>query len=365
MTGPGFKIERIHQAVPFRPRAAFDRYHLFGDGDTAVLVEPAAAGHLRAAAHKAQPLETGGLLSGRALRDADGHYVIVSGFVEAGPGSGRAAAFEISPQATARLREESSRANPTADIVGWWHSHFRPSSYSPTDLTTQSMWRQSDSVGLLVFADGEPWAKAYIGPTARELGSHTSPPPGRMSMALPPGGDGSAAAGPRRDPVLTIPGPLPHHVRQLTRPQRRLARYTAIMASLLLPLLVMSIFLLIGENGLSLRLNSQQQMLSDRIGLEQRKLSGEIRRIQPTPHASPSISWSCVPVPPSPGSYSCNAMTSGAQGTVQWKLDGRLYTSGPSVIIHVPQDRHAHIIEAFLKTPTQIFSGINQTIAPG
>jgi proteasome lid subunit RPN8/RPN11 len=369
MTDPGFKIEGIHQAVPFRPRVAFDGYHLFINGDTAVLVGPSAARGMRTAACKARPLETGGLLSGRALRDADGHYVIVSGFAEADSGSGRAAAFEISPQATARLREESSRADPTADVVGWWHSHLRPSHYSQTDLTTQSMWSQPDSVGLLVFADGEPWAKAYIGPSAKELSYHTAAPPSGHAGTLGPvswDGDGRVVAGARHDlPELTIPSPFQRRAWQLTRQQRGLSRLAVIIASVLLLLLILSVFLLTAQYGLSSRLNSEQRMLSDRIDLAQRQFSSEIERAQATPRTYPSISWSCIPASPPLGSYRCHAITSGVRGTVRWQLDGKLYTSGLSVIIHVPQDRRAHIIQALLETPAGIFSGTTQTITPG
>lgn len=369
MTDPGFKIESIHQAVPFRARVIFDGFHLFGGGDGAVLVEPATALGLRAAACKARPLETGGLLSGRALRDADGHYIVVAGFVEADPGSGRAAAFEISPQATARLREESSRANPTADVVGWWHSHLRPSSYSQTDLTTQSMWRQPNSVGLLVFADGQSWATAYIGPGAKELEYHTAASPLGEAGAPRPArrdGNGRVAANARHDPpVLTVPRRPQHHACQRTRQQRGRIRLAAILASVLLLILILSLALLTAENGLSSRLNSGQRMLSNRISSEQRQLAGEIDRSQATARADPSISWSCVPASSPPASYSCNAITSGVPGMVQWRLDGKLYASGFSVIIHVPRDRHAHVIEALLKTPTGTFPGTIQTIAPG
>src|SRR5260370_34933674 len=114
-----------------------------------VVVEPRTAQAVRAAAHRALPKETGGLLSGRTLRDGEGQYVLVSGFVQAGPSAGRSAAFEMSPQETERLKVESYLAYPTADMVGWWHSHTIPSSYSTTDLNTQTIFTQPETVGLL------------------------------------------------------------------------------------------------------------------------------------------------------------------------------------------------------------------------
>ena len=222
---PSRNLQSIEKTdtFPFRQRVAFNGYQTFGDGDNAVLVEPATARSLRAAASKALPLETGGLLSGRTLRDAGGHYVLVIGFVEARPGSGRTATFKISPQETERLRGESSRADPTADVVGWWHSHPYPSSYSATDLASQSMWTQPHSVGLLVFADGEHWARVYMGPGATSLGypiAARSPGPAR-----PPGTTGSpgldqderSGADAQPDPpVLMIPNPSKQHAWQLT-----------------------------------------------------------------------------------------------------------------------------------------------------
>lgn len=369
MTDPGFKLEGIHQAIPFRPRRVFSEYQVFSDAGRAILVEPATALGLRICAGKARPLETGGLLSGRALRDADGHYVLVSGFVEANHGSGKAAAFEIPPEATAKLREESSRANPTGDVVGWWHSHLHPSPFSQTDLNSQRMWRQSDSVGLLVFANGEPWAAAYIGPEATELGYQSVGPlasqAGTHMNACPKGNSMMATNAGRDEPMLTIPSPRGHRALQLTRQQRGLIRLAAIVATVLLLILITGLTLLAVENGLSSRLSSVERTLSTQISSEQSQLSGEITRARATPYTNASISWSCIPAPSSPGSLSCNAVTSGFPGTVQWRLDGQFYARGASAIIHVPRDHRAHRIQAVLKTPTGIFPGTIQTINIG
>ena len=98
-------------------------------GSKTVLVEPTTAKALRDAARKALPKETGGLLSGRLLRDSEGQYVLVSGFVQAGPSAGRSAAFEMSPQATRTCGK--SRIAPIPPRT-WWGggTHTGPSSYS-------------------------------------------------------------------------------------------------------------------------------------------------------------------------------------------------------------------------------------------
>lgn len=167
MAPPGSEGEH---GVPFRDRAMFGASHQFAaPGATAVIVSPDIASRLRAGAVREHPRETGGLLSGRVLRDSGGRYVIVSDFVQSAPGTGRAGAFVVSPPATAALRAEAARRQPTADVVGWWHSHARPSEYSDADRLTQEMWISPDCVGLLVFASGTPWAHAYLGPQARRL----------------------------------------------------------------------------------------------------------------------------------------------------------------------------------------------------
>jgi proteasome lid subunit RPN8/RPN11 len=167
MAPPGLEGEH---GVPFRDRAVFAGSHQFADpGATTIVVAPEIVSRLRSAAVRERPRETGGLLSGRVLRDSGGRYVIVSDFVQAAPGTGRPGMFVMSPQATAALRAEAVRRQPTADVVGWWHSHAQPSEYSDADRLTQEMWIAPDCVGLLVFASGTPWAHAYLGPQARRL----------------------------------------------------------------------------------------------------------------------------------------------------------------------------------------------------
>lgn len=186
MTAPGFEVEAVEHGVPFRDRAVFGGSHQFADpGATTVIVGPEIVGRLRSAAVREHPRETGGLLSGRVLRDSGGRYVIISGFVQAAAGTGRAGAFVMSAQATAALRAEAARRQPTADVIGWWHSHAQPSEYSGTDRSTQGVWIQPDCVGLLVFASGTPWAHAYLGPQARRLPALARPdraPRGRSRL---------------------------------------------------------------------------------------------------------------------------------------------------------------------------------------
>lgn len=164
--------------LPFVPRGTYAEYLKFSDREHTLLIEPGIAGRIRAAAERALPNETGGLLAGRSLRDEDGQYAIVSGYAEARPGSGAPAAFEVPMEELQTLREENARANPDADEMGWWHSHPAPSGFSLTDFGTQRWFDREDSVGLLVFASGAQWGTAYMGPKAAYLGS-PRPGPGR------------------------------------------------------------------------------------------------------------------------------------------------------------------------------------------
>jgi hypothetical protein len=176
--------------VPFRARAAYVGHEMFGGGDGTVLVMPGVARDLRRAAELQTPHETGGLLYGQVWRDGEGRYVLVDGFVQAGPDAGRTGEFNLSPMGTQLLRETAARSFPAADEVGWWHTHHAPSPYSETDFTMQRAFQQPTSVGLLVFAGGTPWAIAYVGPDGRALGQ-----PGMLPPPVVPGRAALAAAG--------------------------------------------------------------------------------------------------------------------------------------------------------------------------
>lgn len=354
MTEPGFRVESIRQAAPYRARSAFGGYHSFTDGNGAVLVEPLVARDMREAACRAYPKETGGLLSGRTLRDTFGDYVLVSGFVQAGPGAGRSAAFEISPGETALLREEAYRSDPTGDVVGWWHSHLRSSGYSQTDLNTQAIFTQPDSIGLLVAAQGEPWITAYMGPESRRLRHQgTMRAPGQAH----PTGNGPATVSPRPDQVV-LSSPGPPRAKPVARSPGR-SRFVLRLAvitggALLLILAIVAAFTLF---GLSAQIRSAQQQVSSQVSSAQQQLSGEIKHPASPPAAPASISYACVPALGSNGKYSgsvnCTATPSGSTGTVKWYLDGKLKGTGPTCVLPVPLGSGGqHTVQAVLQTPT-------------
>lgn len=359
MTEPGFRIEGRQRTAPFLARSTFPDFHSFGDVGCAVLVQPDAARAMREAAVRAQPRETGGLLSGRALRDDLGSYVVVSGFIEAPPTAGRPTRFEVTTGELGELRTLAARANAGADEVGWWHTHTMLSGYSQTDHNTQGMFERPDSIGLLVFAVGPHWARVYVGPDARDLGYPSVPrpsqaaelpaaagPPQRPAAAgqaapwgqapYPNGGD--APAGPARRRLLNIPGPPP--VSRRPNPQA----IVLIILLALLALMLIMIFKLAGMSSLSGQLGSLQQQVSGQLrqlasqdSSNYKQLSAQVASATSTPSPSPSpvvtaasVSWACVRQ--GPGALSCSAVSSPgtASWTVEWLVNGKKVGPGRS-----------------------------------
>lgn len=361
---PGFRVESVHQAAPFRARTTFTGYQAFGEGSRAVLVEPQTAGSLRDAAHKAYPKETGGLLCGRTLRDHGGQYVLVSGFVQAGPGAGRSAAFEISPQQTEELRQEAHRASPTADVVGWWHSHPAVSSYSQTDLGTQAIFSQPDSVGLLVFARGDPWAMAYMGPQATELGYSTEVRATARPAHAQENGQVEAES-PADRPVMRIPDPPVPRRRTWTpadRPQRLLRLVIFTEAALIMALLVI-ILVAIVVSGLPSQISSLQRQVTGQVNSGEKQVTSQVGSMQQQLSdqingaarlSGPSVSFACAPMLAKNGQFSnyftCTATPSVSAGEVLWYLDGKEAGHGNAFQVKAPLTTGVHRVQAILKT---------------
>jgi hypothetical protein len=194
MTESRSKAGSAQRTAGFGSRTAYFGHQLFGQGDRAVLVEPETARQLRDAAEQALPHETGGLLLGRTCSDEEGRYVLVDGFVQARPGARRLGGFRFAKTGLGQLRAEAASQYPAADEVGWWHSHAEQGAYSPADRDTQRDFQRPESVGLLVFGTGLPWATAYLGPEARHLGRPVAVPatgraaPAPVRTAVPAGG---------------------------------------------------------------------------------------------------------------------------------------------------------------------------------
>jgi hypothetical protein len=163
--------------VPFHPRSTYAGYEAFGGGDGAVLVEPRAARELRSAAEFAtqERRVTGGLLFGRGWVDAQGAYLVIDGFLEAGPGensgdrliAGGADEFTLSEADLRLLRQDAARMYSADLELGWWRTLAAPGEFGHQDLATQAELVGPDGVGLLVYGSGPYWGTAYLGPDGR------------------------------------------------------------------------------------------------------------------------------------------------------------------------------------------------------
>jgi hypothetical protein len=184
MTDGEFEAGGEDTQVPFRPRTAYAGHEVFGHGDGAVLVQPTVARDLRSAAEFASQERriAGGLLYGRGWADDDGRYLVVAGFLEAGPGENRGDRvgrdghdeFTLSAADLRLLREDARRMYSASVEVGWWRSLAGPGAFAPPDFRTQGELVGPGGVGLLVFGSGLDWGTAYLGPDGQVPGSARS-----------------------------------------------------------------------------------------------------------------------------------------------------------------------------------------------
>lgn len=206
--GTGFQPDEGEASVQVRPRSAFVAHEVFGHGADAVLVEPEVARDLRNAAEFASQERriAGGLVYGRRWTDDEGPYLVVDGYLEAGPGENRddridrdgRDSFALSDTDLRVLREDAERMYSAARFeVGWWRSRPGPGGFSPRDLESQRRLVAPGGVGLLVFGAGLEWGTAYLGPDGEVPGSARSFIPVPRPAAEPP------------RPRPASPGPVP------------------------------------------------------------------------------------------------------------------------------------------------------------
>ena len=174
--------------APVRPRSAYARHEAFGAGDGAVLVDPQVARNLRRAAESAtqEGRIAGGLLYGRCFADEQGTYLVISGYLEAGPGENRGdlisrdgtGQFTLSEPDLRLLRRDAARVYSASAEAGWWRSLPAAGEFGSRDYETQRALVGPRGAGLLVFGAGLDWGTAYVGPGAL--------PPSTAGLALPP-----------------------------------------------------------------------------------------------------------------------------------------------------------------------------------
>jgi hypothetical protein len=172
--GAGFQPGAEETRIPFRARGAYAGYRAFGSGDGAVLVEPQVARRLRSAAEFATQERrfAGGLLYGHGWEDEQGSYLVIDGYLEAGPGENRGDRisgdgtddFSLSAADLRLLREDGARMYSDALESGWWRTLPALGEFGPGDFETQAELVGPDGVGLLVYGSGAHWGTAYLGP---------------------------------------------------------------------------------------------------------------------------------------------------------------------------------------------------------
>jgi hypothetical protein len=191
--GATFQAGTEDAEVPFRPRGTYAGYKAFGSGDGAVLLKPEVTRELRSAAEFATQERriAGGLLYGAGWADEQGRYLVVDGYLEAGPGENRGdriAAdgtdrFTLSEADLRLLREDAGRMYPSDIEVGWWRSLATLGEFSPQDFATQGELVGPGGVGLLVYGSSPHWGTAYLGPDGLAPDSA-----GTLVAAVDPGG---------------------------------------------------------------------------------------------------------------------------------------------------------------------------------
>lgn len=167
--------------VPLRPRSVYAGLDAFGDGDGALFLETRVSRNLRLAAESAtqEGRITGGLLYGRGFVDEKGAYLVVSGYLEAGPGENRgdrisrggSDQFTLSEPDLRLLRKDATRMYTSSVEAGWWRSLPAPGEFGPRDRQTQRALVGPGGAGLLVFGSGLDWGMAYLGPDALSPGT--------------------------------------------------------------------------------------------------------------------------------------------------------------------------------------------------
>jgi hypothetical protein len=199
--GAGGHPGQEEASVPVRLRSAFVAHEVFGHGAGSVLVEPDVARDLRTAAELASQERriAGGLLYGRLWADDEGQYLVVDGFLEAGPGENRSDkirpdgsdSFALSDKDLSLLRQDAARMYSTAFEAGWWRSVPGAGQFGPRDFESQRALVPPGGAGLLVFGSGLEWGTAYLGPDGEVPGSVRSfipvPRPVPGPLLQPPG----------------------------------------------------------------------------------------------------------------------------------------------------------------------------------
>jgi hypothetical protein len=204
--GTAFQPGQTEPSLPFRSRGAYAGHEAFGAPAGAVLLDPEVMRDLRSAAEfaTAERRIAGGLLYGRAWMDDDGPYLVVDGYLEAGPGENAGDRiirdgednFTLTDADLRLLRSDAARMYSAALEVGWWRTLPAPGGFSPRDYLTQQDLIEPGGLGLVVFGSSQDWGAVYLGPDGRPPG-----PADGLVPALRQASEGDASAEPGPEPV--------------------------------------------------------------------------------------------------------------------------------------------------------------------
>jgi proteasome lid subunit RPN8/RPN11 len=299
-----FEIVGRGQGAPFRSRTIFAGHSAYADSEHTVLVDPEVRVCLQTAAQAALPRETGGILVGRSLRDAEGGYTLVAGAISAPSDAGGHGDLQLSAELTSGLKEEGARQFPTCDPIGWWHSHQYPSEYSATDRHNQQIWSERHHVGILVFAHpNHEWARVYVGPQSQRTRA--------VDCAKPQAPLAAGRSG----------APQPIH-----RPRRRSGtRYPPAVRGVVALALVLA-------------------AIAAAVLIGYRNLASHIDRLVPA-GTRPQLVWACN-LAPDQASYRCAAQTE-STGTFEWHVNGQA-VPGSWIVLPRPKPRTATSVELWI-----------------
>ena len=176
----GLLLSKKSEKLPWQDRDLFAESLQFGpenDGFV-VFVTHKAVRDLSEGTRASAPNEAFGLLMGKVFHDRQGVFTVVAGAVYARQLSASAGHVRLDAQQMGQLRREASIEHPTADFVGWTHSHGTYSRYSHTDCEEQRTWTDGHCIGILTFMrppPDRPWAIAYRGPNAELMQTAVEP----------------------------------------------------------------------------------------------------------------------------------------------------------------------------------------------
>jgi hypothetical protein len=123
------------------------------------------------------PNETIGLCYGRTWQDGDGKWVVVTDYVaaEAHEAERTLGYCALTPDGNISLQQRAESLYPTAEPVGWGHTHVgEQATFSPLDRMQQEK-KDEQCVGLLAYRqrDGFWGFTVYLGPHTDELTGET------------------------------------------------------------------------------------------------------------------------------------------------------------------------------------------------